>query len=42
MQRPFSSEGEHLTLLGFAVLSPTYGRSRPHTRSIRLLARRLG
>ena len=32
-----SSEGEQATLLGFAVLSPTYGHDRPHGRSIPLL-----
>jgi hypothetical protein len=29
MRGPSSSEGQQLTVLGFAVLSPTYGLNRP-------------
>jgi hypothetical protein len=34
----FSNQGFRVMLLGFAVLSPTYGFNRPAGRSIRLLA----
>jgi len=36
MRGQSSSEGERPGLLGFAVLSPTYGQNRPHGRSIGL------